>query len=546
LITFAQPATLKVRKKVPEWRSDGTASLSMILAKGTKNEILEKLAVSSLQGLNITTLVQRLYRDKDLLKQATDILRSRNEYFEEVWKVGITMGDYTLCKEYIQGHVISQNVGGWFKSELLTVQPGRWIRPVNGETAFQYLEYFPLINSRAHKTKKEPTILNDRLSNQYKEFLSLIGRKVTLDAEDNLIAIIYLLTQDRIHEAKSHFQQFSKWTRYDPIKSELDHENLKGYKLQIDYLWAYLELCLEVKELTGKDSFPNLSKIQEVVKRYHNYPEERYRNLFKDIGNYVKEIIKSDEIQENDDEVDEEVTVTKAEEVEKELEGEADIPVMIDFKIDDQGVVMVRHRGVREINIEYYKIDAEIMFSSSPFTLSELGDQKNKSRTNEESSTSNSYKMLKPNAVDNHPVKIAKDSDGILMVPLLPAYWNSNIMTTISSVPPAANQAWIAHYSTSMSVQCIGQSGIVKAVSKNNGKPIRGAYVKVFAELKNGKGSEFWKDGYTDLIGRFDYANVSRSVGVSEGGFNSISRFAAYVDGGEHGCHICTLPVPPI
>ena len=47
-------------------------------------------------------------------------------------------------------------------------------------------------------------------------------------------------------------------------------------------------------------------------------------------------------------------------------------------------------------------------------------------------------------------------------------------------------------------------------VSDQNGKYLSKIYVKTYLKEKNGKES-FYKDGYTDLRGRFDYASLSSS-----------------------------------
>lgn len=40
-------------------------------------------------------------------------------------------------------------------------------------------------------------------------------------------------------------------------------------------------------------------------------------------------------------------------------------------------------------------------------------------------------------------------------------------------------------------------------------KPLQRVYVKAFAKENNSNNSYFYKDGYTDLVGRFDYASKS-------------------------------------
>ena len=46
-------------------------------------------------------------------------------------------------------------------------------------------------------------------------------------------------------------------------------------------------------------------------------------------------------------------------------------------------------------------------------------------------------------------------------------------------------------------------------VRRADGRPLAGAYVKVYAKDVSGRETKFHKDGYTDLRGAFDYAGVS-------------------------------------
>jgi hypothetical protein len=59
-------------------------------------------------------------------------------------------------------------------------------------------------------------------------------------------------------------------------------------------------------------------------------------------------------------------------------------------------------------------------------------------------------------------------------------------------------------------VQVIDNYGQVKVTTKNTAKPLPMTYIKVYSRMKNGTTS-FYKDGYTDRRGRFDYASLSTS-----------------------------------
>ncbi len=52
-------------------------------------------------------------------------------------------------------------------------------------------------------------------------------------------------------------------------------------------------------------------------------------------------------------------------------------------------------------------------------------------------------------------------------------------------------------------IQIKERYGKIKVISKTDHKPIKKAYIKVFTK------NEFYKDGYTDIRGKFDYVSVS-------------------------------------
>ncbi len=51
--------------------------------------------------------------------------------------------------------------------------------------------------------------------------------------------------------------------------------------------------------------------------------------------------------------------------------------------------------------------------------------------------------------------------------------------------------------------------GIIKLVDPKVKKPVPKIYVKCFAKFTNGN-CKFYKDGYTDLRGSFDYVSLNR------------------------------------
>jgi len=77
------------------------------------------------------------------------------------------------------------------------------------------------------------------------------------------------------------------------------------------------------------------------------------------------------------------------------------------------------------------------------------------------------------------------------------------------------------YFSTSLKVNITENYGSVKVLDESN-KPLTKVYVKCFAKTKNGV-VNFYKDGYTDLRGRFDYATLN-TTDVS-----SIQKFSLFI-----------------
>jgi len=73
-----------------------------------------------------------------------------------------------------------------------------------------------------------------------------------------------------------------------------------------------------------------------------------------------------------------------------------------------------------------------------------------------------------------------------------------------------------------MSVQVISNYGQVKVANAKTGKTLPKVYVKVYARMKNGQ-VRFYKDGYTDLRGRFDYTSLNTNE------LDQVSKFSILV-----------------
>ena len=97
------------------------------------------------------------------------------------------------------------------------------------------------------------------------------------------------------------------------------------------------------------------------------------------------------------------------------------------------------------------------------------------------------------------------DQKSPLVFDLPQAFHSSNVMVEIEGAGVKKSQAY---YSNSLSLQVTENYGQVKVTNEKTGKDLPKVYVKVYARMRDGS-VKFYKDGYTDLRGRFDYASLN-------------------------------------
>jgi hypothetical protein len=87
------------------------------------------------------------------------------------------------------------------------------------------------------------------------------------------------------------------------------------------------------------------------------------------------------------------------------------------------------------------------------------------------------------------------------------------------------------YYASAMEVKVTENYGQLRVTDTQTGKALPKVYVKAYARLADGT-VKFYKDGYTDLRGRFDYASVSTPEKTP------VERIAVLVLSDEHGALI--------
>jgi hypothetical protein len=116
-------------------------------------------------------------------------------------------------------------------------------------------------------------------------------------------------------------------------------------------------------------------------------------------------------------------------------------------------------------------------------------------------------------------------ASGTRRVPLPDDLKQRNVLIEVVAAGETRSQP---HYANSLAVQLIENFGQVKVTRAAGGQAVPKAYVKVYAQLASGE-VKFYKDGYTDLRGKFDYASLST------GDLEGVSRFSILILSDEYG-----------
>jgi hypothetical protein len=313
--------------------------------------------------------------------------------------------------------------------------------------SYQHLEYSPLVNARAHKLGKDHTILNDRLAAQYHSLMSVLAYRKALDDDDLMTVTYYLLLQDRVEESLAFFK------RVNPEKL--------ATRLQYDYFTAYTAFYTE-----------DLKVARAQANKYAAYPVDRWRKLFANVSAQL------DEIEGKPAAVVDEKDRAQAQ------AGLAATEASFDVTLEGK-TVTVAYRNLSELRVNYYPMNVELLFSRNPFVQQVTGQ----------------FAFVKPK--ESAGVAL-KEKSGSYKFDLPQAYQSGNVMIEVVAGGVRKTQAY---YANSMRVQVIENYGQLKVTDLKD-KPLSKVYVKVYARSGNGA-AKFYKDGYTDLRGQFDYTSVN-------------------------------------
>jgi hypothetical protein len=321
-----------------------------------------------------------------------------------------------------------------------------------------------------HKLGAKRKILNDRMAWHWQRLLEVLRYKPALADEDWLEVCYYLLLQERIEEAHEAF------ARADRGKV--------AEVLQWDYLAAVIALLDE-----------DAARARTLCEPYRDHPVDRWRKRFGTLLGHLDEAqgVATAVVDEK----------ARAERQDRLAAGEP----AFEFQVENK-VLTLHHQNLERCRVNYYRMDIELRFSRQPFAEEGTG----------------SFGFILPNRSD----EVVLSDTGTTRVDLPAEFHAAHV---IVEVVAAGLQKSQIHYAHALLVQVSETYGQLRVARKDDGAPCPKAYVKAYARMRGGQ-VVFYKDGYTDLRGRFDYASLSTDE------LDQVERFALLVLHDQHGAVI--------
>ena len=339
---------------------------------------------------------------------------------------------------------------------------------------YQHLEYSPVVNARAHQLGRERKILNDRFREQYNAFLKGLSYLPEFSSEDRLSVAVYLFLQDRIAEGLSWLESV------EPGEVE--------ERLQYDYLVAYAALFEE-----------RLGVARRISNQYADHPVDRWRAMF---GSMAKRLNEVEEAEEEDE--------TREQKMDRLSASDSY------FELTSEGrEAKVGYRNLDEVTVNFYEMDLEFLFSSQPFVSGGEGQ----------------FSYIKPNASVTMELP---GKDGSVKIEMPEAFAKKNVLVEVVG---DGNTSSVAIYSNALKVQFSERYGRLAVTHEDDGKPVSKTYVKVYARMKDGN-VRFFKDGYTDFRGEFDYVSLNTNE------LDHVDELSLLVMSDEHGSLVREVSPP--
>ena len=139
--------------------------------------------------------------------------------------------------------------------------------------------------------------------------------------------------------------------------------NDNACQVTYDYMQAYFDF-FEDQPSEGEP----FAKARAIVKKYENYPIQSFKVIFKKIREQLQEIDEASQKPEGAINPDDDEDPSEEQKRQAQLSTKKKTPVIHEAKIEAfTGELTIESDNISQLTIKYYLIDAEILFSRSPF-----------------------------------------------------------------------------------------------------------------------------------------------------------------------------------
>jgi len=468
--------------------------------------------------------------------------REKMVYDSGVWKYALRHGDAQGVKEFLEGSSeFVQAVGNGIVTSFMTsVSLYRFERFVESAASFDHIEFGPFLSRRVHPISGHiessgssganarvggsgERILNTHTRQYFHELCLRLGMYPQLGAKHLLVLAYYMLLLDRTEDALDIFARFE--TLPESERSQV------ADTVQFDYLCAFIDFVRDDTTSSGRA----FAVARRAVEKHTSHPNPRWSERFKKLAEVLEE---HDEFEMQKLSRLEHVAVSDAPAVANRLASDSSVaatstintvaPPQVKLEVTVTGSsIAVTAQCLRACELLFYPIDVERMFSTDPFnTFSETSSSLSPSESTPSSSgSSSSMLVIEPRrqlTVDLSDVspdeagwveRVVAVPDDLASAQMMIRVREAPSARTITSLAPPADLTR-TYFNSSLHVTTMPQLGMLQVL--HDGSPVRSCYVKVYAKVpspgssaRRSKRAEFYKDGYTDLLGKFDYVGIN-------------------------------------
>ena len=439
---------------------------------GSNDQVLAALDKVNIREIDFDRIAWRM-QDGAFWKQVLNKLDTIGIYNTTLWAYSLQHRDERRLREFFESDErIVGHAFPYFDHTLMHVD-------LESRLDYEHLDFRPIVVARTHRLGREWKILNDGLARQYEQLVNLLAYQPKILPRQRLSLTYYQLIQNRTQEALANFK---KVNRADLVGQSTTTEA----QMQYDYFDAYFAMR------TGQ-----YDRAEAIAKKYEAYPVPRWNEWFKTVGDQIRErqALQNGTLALGADPSGPEVDPSFENAAVRELQGGRETALDQGASklpglelVQKDGQIWITHRNIAQVQVHYYFVDVELMFSRNPF------QGRNQSRLS----------VIEPNlkkVVDLEP-KVGWDR---LEWKVPEELKNRNMILEVVSGGIVRS---VPLYSNSLNVNMSVPLGRLQVLSSDNKKPIEGAYVKVYARHNDGS-VRFYKDAYTDLRGVMDYASLS-------------------------------------